>query len=286
MKPRLPAGKDAARLERRLAQARAKAEAAALAASPGRLVNLTDPDSRLMKTTNGWAQGYNAQAVVNYVGIVVVAEVFTNTSDNELFRPMVGALSEAEAITGAVGVVLADAGYCSAANLAAPGPVRLISTRNERRTRADTTITHGPAPEGLSHVGQMQHAVADPRRPEPLQTTLLDRGATFRPHQAQPGLHQVLPPRPAGGESRVAFGDCRRQPGQTAPLVPGVGPLGLNRPGPAKAGLGRQVPRWGSSPTKPTPASGLGRKHFQTATERGTGADCPTACEGPAIRPR
>ncbi len=70
-KLRLPAGKYAARLEcPGLALAQARAKAAAPAVKPGALVNLTDPDSRLVKITDGWVQGYNAQAVVNGVEVL------------------------------------------------------------------------------------------------------------------------------------------------------------------------------------------------------------------------
>lgn len=166
MKPRLPAGKYAASLERRLAHFEAKAAAAAVeeaqAGKPGAQVNLTDPDSRLMTSPNGWVQGYNAQAVINYIGIIMAAEVFTAPNDMGLFQPMAQALAQAGPVTGPVGVVLADAGYCSAANLVAPGPARLISTKQERHTRADRAVAHGPAPQGLSPVDQMRHALRTP----------------------------------------------------------------------------------------------------------------------------
>jgi transposase len=162
MKPRLPAGSRVAGVERRLAAAEAKAEAAAAQAAQGAKVNLTDPDSRLMKTTDGWVQGYNAQAVVNYIGIVIAAEVSCDTGDVALFRPMLEVLAEAAPTVGAVGVVLADAGYCSEANLVAPGPVRLIATQKDRLTRAGPATTSGPAPEGMGPREAMAHALRTP----------------------------------------------------------------------------------------------------------------------------
>ena len=38
-------------------------------------INVTDPDSRNVKTPRGWVQGYNAQAVCNAQQIVLVAEI-------------------------------------------------------------------------------------------------------------------------------------------------------------------------------------------------------------------
>jgi transposase len=81
---------------------------------PAGKVNLTDPDSRNVKTPRGWVQGYNAQAVTNDAHIVIAAEVTADSPDFGHLGPMVTA---AEKELGAVGmtdqpeVVLADAGY-------------------------------------------------------------------------------------------------------------------------------------------------------------------------------
>jgi transposase len=161
MKPRLPQGREVARLEAVVARNRAKAAAAAQVVNKAQL-NLTDPDSRLMTTPAGWAQAYNAQAVVNHVGIIVAVQVCSEPNDMAQFVPMLAALAEAGPIVGPVGVVLADAGYCSATNLAAPGPTRLIATKKSRLARADRARAAGPAPEGLSPKAAMEHALATP----------------------------------------------------------------------------------------------------------------------------
>jgi hypothetical protein len=46
-----------------------------------RRINVTDPDSRNLKTTRGWVQGYNAQAVVTAEQIVLAAEISTESLD-------------------------------------------------------------------------------------------------------------------------------------------------------------------------------------------------------------
>jgi transposase len=159
--PGLPEGKEVARLEAVVARNRAKAKAAEQAPNRAQ-VNLTDPDSRLMATRAGWAQAYNAQAVVNYIGIFLAADVFCDPNDMGLFVPMVDVLARAEPVIGSVGVVLADAGYCSGANLSAPGPTRLIATQKARLARADKATTSGPAPAGLSPRAAMGHALRTP----------------------------------------------------------------------------------------------------------------------------
>ena len=82
-------------------------------------VNVTDPESRLQKTRQGWVQGYNAQAVVSEDQIVIAAEVIPKSTDVEMLIPMIDLASENLAtvgVTDPVAHVLADAGYWSADN--------------------------------------------------------------------------------------------------------------------------------------------------------------------------
>ncbi len=77
-------------------------------------VNLTDPDSRLMKGTSGYLQGYNAQAVVNDEQIVLAAEITVETGDFSHLQPMVSATVkelEKAGVTETPEVALADAGF-------------------------------------------------------------------------------------------------------------------------------------------------------------------------------
>ena len=66
---------------RRMAGARAQIKPFPLPHQPAGKVNVTDPDSRNLKTTRGWVQGYNAQAVVTQEQIVVAAEVSVESLD-------------------------------------------------------------------------------------------------------------------------------------------------------------------------------------------------------------
>ncbi len=78
--------------------------------------NFTDPDSRILKTKDGFIQGYNAQAAVDAGHQIIVAHGLTNsTSDQGQLVPMVERI---EAMAGARPKELsADAGYCSEDNL-------------------------------------------------------------------------------------------------------------------------------------------------------------------------
>ena len=83
---------------------------------PSGQVNLTDPDSRVVKGSGGrgFLQGYNAQAVANEHQIIIAAEVMTAAPDFGHLEPMVDAAERelaAAGITEVPGVLLADAGY-------------------------------------------------------------------------------------------------------------------------------------------------------------------------------
>ena len=78
--------------------------------------NFTDPESRIMKSHNGFIQGYNAQAVVDADSQVIVAQGLTNNaSDAPQLAVMVAQIKQN---TGRQARELsADAGYCSEDNL-------------------------------------------------------------------------------------------------------------------------------------------------------------------------
>jgi transposase len=83
-------------------------------AVPAGKVNVTDPDSRNVKTPRGYMQGYNAQAAVNERQIVVAAEINNDSPDFGHLEPMVDAARQqlaAAGVTEQPEVVVADAGY-------------------------------------------------------------------------------------------------------------------------------------------------------------------------------
>jgi hypothetical protein len=82
--------------------------------TPAGKINVTDPDSRNLKTPRGYMQGYNAQAATNEDQIVVAAEVTVDSPDFGHLEPMVEAAEselEKAGVTQSPEVVVADAGY-------------------------------------------------------------------------------------------------------------------------------------------------------------------------------
>ncbi len=83
-------------------------------AAPQGRINVTDPDSRVVKGLRGFIQGYNAQAVTNEHQIVLAAEVMTVGGDFGHLEPMLDATQHelrGAGITDTPQVLLADAGY-------------------------------------------------------------------------------------------------------------------------------------------------------------------------------
>ena len=82
--------------------------------TPAGKMNLTDPDSRLLKASRGYIQGYNAQAAVNEEQIVIAAEVTVDPGDFGHLEPILNAAQtelEAAGVSDTPAVLLADAGY-------------------------------------------------------------------------------------------------------------------------------------------------------------------------------
>jgi len=154
-----------AKIETRQAEAAAtgqkkrgrKPKAPAAAADRDATANVTDPDSRIMKTQAGYVHGYNAQAVVTEEQRIVAAEVTQEENDMKQLPPMLKraqANLKAIAHLRAIGTALADAGYCSEANLLATdpaGPALLMATNKDWKQRK--ALRAPPPPRGRSPKG-------------------------------------------------------------------------------------------------------------------------------------
>lgn len=103
-----------------------------------RQANLTDPDSRLLKTKDGYVQGYNAQAVSTTDQFVVAAEVTNIAMDAPAYAPMI---TQAKTNLKAAGEkrrvrrVVADAGYWSVDNVGMKGVESFIAPGRARQLK-------------------------------------------------------------------------------------------------------------------------------------------------------
>jgi transposase len=90
------------------------------APNPKATANVTDPDSRFLRTRTGSVQGYNAQAVTTEHQLVVAAELTQDANDLQQLQPMLQATAATLAAAGIEerpDTLLADSGYWSIANL-------------------------------------------------------------------------------------------------------------------------------------------------------------------------
>ena len=109
--------------------------------------NFTDPESRIMKGPDGFVQAYNAQIAVDEQQLIVGQAVTQAANDKQQLVPMLTIIEEQWGATPTQ--LLADAGYCSDANLAAIADTPIdayISTR--KQTHGERPGRPGPCPRG------------------------------------------------------------------------------------------------------------------------------------------
>lgn len=81
-------------------------------------VNFTDDQSRIMPSSEGFVQAYNAQAAVDIdTHLIVENHITQQSNDKQEVEPTLKGLKEAEAHLGKAEGLLADAGYFSADNV-------------------------------------------------------------------------------------------------------------------------------------------------------------------------
>ena len=131
----------------------AVAEAAEMAAAtatpnPKTQRNFTDPESRMMKTTDGFHYAYNAQTVVDEGSqVVLAAEVTQQATDIDQLFFMIGVTEgnlDAADIDDSPEMILADAGYCSEANLQQIADAEVNALVATGRIRAKERVPDAP----------------------------------------------------------------------------------------------------------------------------------------------
>jgi transposase len=125
--------------------------------------NFTDPESRIMKSADGFVQGYNAQAAVEPgLGLIVGQLVTQAANDKEQLQPMVEAIERQSGQRPEA--ILADNGYCSEENLAylesEEQPERQIAayvaTGKQKHGEQRLPCKRGPIPAGATRVARMR----------------------------------------------------------------------------------------------------------------------------------
>jgi transposase len=127
---------------------------------PRAKVNVTDPESRIMKDAHGelYYNGYNAQATVLGGIVAATAHVVNDQNDAHLLHPMIAATEEvlaAAGVPGSVRTYLLDTGYRNAESVAGivdDGPTVLMPAKKERVAREDAAQPSAH-PDGMPPAG-------------------------------------------------------------------------------------------------------------------------------------
>ena len=132
-------------------------------------VNFTDEESRIMPSSQGFVQGYNAQATVDTESHLVVAEhVSEHANDKQEMAPALERLEAVRDVIGKPRALLADAGYLSDANVRryeAEGIEPSIASGRERHHAplAQRLDAAPPSPPPHTHgVAAMVHRMSTP----------------------------------------------------------------------------------------------------------------------------
>ena len=172
-----------------------------LPAKEGRRINITDPDSRPVKTRHGFIQGYTAQAVATEDQVIVAAELITGGNERHRLEPMARA-AEAELRKAGIDerpeVALADAGYWNSPQIEAleARGTNVLCPPDADSRKAPTKIRSGPDYE------RMRRRLKEP-----------DAEAAYRRRQQmiEPVFAQIKSRQRAAKFSRRGLAACRAE---------------------------------------------------------------------------
>jgi transposase len=166
-----------------------------------RRVNVTDPDSRPVKTATGFIQGYTAQAAATEEQVIVAAELIGGANERGRLEPMAKA-TEAELANAGVDerpeVLLADAGYWNTPQITSleGRGIRVLCPPDADRRKAQTKIRSGPDYE------RMRRRLRQPDAQEAYRR---------RQQMVEPVFAQIKLRQRAGRFSRRGLAACRAE---------------------------------------------------------------------------
>ncbi len=118
----------------------------------------TDPESRILKGSDGFVQGYNTQIAVEPLFQLIVGQRVTQAAnDKQQMVPLVETIEEQSGQTPEG--VLADSGYCSDENLKYLKKRKIegfVATGKQKHNERREPCKPGPLPKGASRVERME----------------------------------------------------------------------------------------------------------------------------------
>ena len=126
--------------------------------APKTQYNFTDPESRILKGSDGFVQGYNTQIAVEPLFQLIVGQRVTQAAnDKQQMVPLVETIEEQSGQTPEG--VLADSGYCSDENLKYLKKRKIegfVATGKQKHNERREPCKPGPLPKGASRVERME----------------------------------------------------------------------------------------------------------------------------------
>jgi transposase len=120
--------------------------------------NFTDAESRIMKGSDGFVQGYNTQVAVEPLFQLVVGQTVTQAAnDKQQMVPLIEAIEEQSGQRPEE--VLTDRGYCSDENLKYLAKRRMegfVATEKQKHGESSEPCKRGPLPKDASRVERME----------------------------------------------------------------------------------------------------------------------------------
>jgi len=143
--------------EEAAADSKSKEEAKEAKPKENTQYNFSDPESRIMKGTDGFVQAYNAQAAVESTSQLIVAQAVTQeANDKQQVAPMVKTIKRQA--RQKPDQLLADSGYCSEQNLQHLEKQEIdayVATERQKHGEKRACI-RGPLPKGAKRVDRMR----------------------------------------------------------------------------------------------------------------------------------
>ncbi len=126
--------------------------------APKAQYNFTDPESRILKGSDGFVQGYNTQIAVEPAFQLIVGQQVTQAANDK--QQLVPLLQKIEEQSGQKPQeVVADSGYCSEENLKYLNKRKIegfVATKKQKHGQRREPCKPGPLPKGASRVEQME----------------------------------------------------------------------------------------------------------------------------------
>ena len=120
--------------------------------------NFTDPESRILKGSDAFVQGYNTQVAVEPTLQLIVGQRVTQaTNDKQQMVPLIEVVQEQSGQKPEE--VLADSGYCSEENLKYLAKRRMegfVATEKKKHGERNEPCKRGPLPKGASRIERMK----------------------------------------------------------------------------------------------------------------------------------